>query len=289
MRLLVLLSLFILSLNAQKVLVINSNVSIEKYKNVQSSFSENFKYPFDFIDISKMNKKEIKEYLYDEYPDVVYAIGAKAYQYTNLYIPEKTIFFSSIINYKRLNLTRNRNGVSNELYSGMNLTIIKSLFPKTKKLSVIYSEYTKDLYESFKQSAKNVNIEILAHKIDKKSMVKISELKKSDGLILVADPLLLKNEKEVKKLFKQMKEIKKPIFSYDRVFINFGATLAISAHNPTIGNQIALMMTSYLKNEEYKNIQIPIGTNVIFNKKIADEFGFEYNHSALSVVNEVIQ
>ena len=288
MRIIILLTL-VVSMYAQKVLLINSNTNIEKYKSVENSFKKSFNKPFETIDISKMSKEEIKEYLYDEYPDVVYSIGVKAYQYTNLYIPEKTIFFSSIINYKRLNLQNNRFGVSNELHAGMNLTIIKSLFFDIKKLNIIYSKYTQDLYESFKENAKKLGVEIIGEKLFNSSSLNVDKLNISDGLILLPDPILLKDENRVYELFRKIKQLKKPIFAYDKLFLDYGATLAISAHNPTIGNQIALMIGSHLKNSDFNNIQIPAGTEVIFNKKVADKLELKYNEFAISVVDKVIE
>lgn len=289
MRLLCIIALLVVSLYGNKILVINSNSSIDKYRSVENAFLMSFEKPYAVLDISEMSKNEIKKYLYDEYPDVIYVIGTKAYRYTNMFVPEKIIFFSSIINYKRLKLKDNRYGISNELHSGMNLTLIKSLFNRTKKLSIVYSDYTQDLYESFKENASLMKIEIIGQKISKNETIDKDILKQTDGFILIADPLLLKNEKTVISLFADMKELKKPIFAYHKLFINLGASLVISAHNPTIGRQIASMIEEFENKQEFTPIQIPMGTKVIFNKKIVDKLDIKYNKKALSVVDEVFE
>lgn len=289
MKILLFLTFFILNLYADKVLILNSNTNIEKYKSVQEEFIKNTKKPYEVLDISKLSPKEIKEYLYDEYPDIVYTIGLKAYRYANAYIPEKTIFFSSIINHNRLGISENRYGVSNEPHSGMHLTLIKSLFHETQTLSIIYSDYTKDLFENFKRSAANIGVKIIGEKITNDSFIEMQNMKRSDGLILIADPLLLKDEQRVMKLFENMKKIKKPIFAYHDLYIKFGASLVVSADNPTTGRQIAHMMHLFNDKQEFIKVQIPMGTNVIFNKKMVESLGINYNIDALSVVNKVIQ
>ena len=289
MKILFILALFILNIYADKVLILNSNANIEKYKSVQEEFIKNTKNTYEVLDIAKLSQKEIKEYLYDEYPDIVYTIGLKAYKYANRYVPEKTIFFSSIINHSRLNVGENRYGVSNELHSGMNLTIIKSLFHETQTLSLIYSDYTKDLFENFKRNAANIGVKIIGEKITNDSFIDVQNMKQSDGLILIADPLLLKDEQRVIKLFEDMKKIKKPIFAYHDLYIKFGASLVVSADNPTIGRQVAHMMKLFNDKKELIKIQIPMGTNVIFNKKMVENLGINYNEDALSVVSKVIE
>ncbi len=284
-----LLIFLFLNLHANDLLIINSNSNIEKYANVQQAFIKNYKGDYKVLDLLGLSKKQIEEYLYDEYPDIVYTIGTKAFSYANMYIPEKTIFFSSIVNYKRLNIQNNRYGVSNELYIGMNLTIIKSLFSKLDSFSIIYSEYTKDLYLNFKQNASTMGIKIVGQEISKNKDINKKLLKDSDGLIMIADPILLKDEKVVIDLFKEMNKLKKPIFAYHELFIQYGASLVISAHNKTIGAQVASMINHFKNNKDFSKIQSPMGTNVIFNKKVADTLEVQYNTHAFPVINKVVE
>ena len=99
MRVVFFIFMAIYCLNAETVLVVNSNSDVKKYTETVEEFSKTFNKPFKTLDISHKNSKEIKKHLYDEYPDIVYAVGAKAYHYTNEYIPEKEIYFSSIVDW----------------------------------------------------------------------------------------------------------------------------------------------------------------------------------------------
>ena len=208
MRVVYLIVILTVSLCAQSILILNSNNKIERYRTMEKSFESAIERPFVQMDICNKSEKEIEEYLYDEYPDIVYTIGTKAYQYAKKYLPEKQIFFSSIMNYKRLNMGKHIYGVSNELHTGMKLTLIKSLLPDTNSVSMVYSRYTKDVYESFKKEAAQFGIKVIGEKIDSGDEINIDMLGKADIFVMIADPLLVKDEGKVKRLYKKLKKKK---------------------------------------------------------------------------------
>lgn len=292
MRLILLISFFSLFLQAQNILVINSSTEVEKYKETIEAFSKSFNKPFKTLDISSKSQDSIKEYLYAEYPDIVYAVGAKAYQYANKYIPEKKIYFSSIVNWKRLHVNNERFGISNELHSGMQLTLIKSIFSGIKTIGVIYSQYTEDVVVDFTQNAKMLGINIVSKKVNKNSIKneKFDDIvKQSEATMLISDPTFLNDEKAVENLFESSKKYKKPIFAYHELFIKYGAVLAISIDNPTIGRQISAMIQSNIKGEEIKKIQYPAGTKVIFNKQVATQMDLKFSKNISFIATEVIE
>jgi len=292
MRLLVLLHLLLFVASAQSILLMNSSDNVEKYNQAATAFKENFHQPIKMINISDMNTKEIKKYLYDEYPDIIYTIGSKSYQYANRYLPEKTIFFSSIVNWKRLPLSKNQYGISNEVYSGMQLTLIKSIFPKISSIGVIYSKYTKNIVDSLKMNAQKLGIKIVAQEVNKESVKKKDFqplLKETQALILISDPVLLSEQEVVKDIFKESAKLNKAIFAYHQLFINYGALLTISVDNPTIGRQMATTITDYLQKQKISKVQYPIGTKVIFNKRVADKLGISYNENISFLANEIVE
>ena len=289
MRFILSILLLTVSLYAETILVMNSNAKIERYKSMEKAFTKDIGKKFKRIDIGDMSQDQIKEYLYDEYPDIVYAIGTKAFQYARKYIPEKKIFFSSIINYKRFNIGKKSFGVSNELHPGMKLTLIKSLLNETKTISMIYSRYTKNVYESFKKEAKNVGIEVIGQKIDKDDVFDMSKLQKADVFVMIADPVLLKDEKKVKAFYKTMKKAKLPIVAYHPLYIKYGAVLVIAVDTQTVGRQVASMIKSDIDGVKFTAVQVPIGSKVIFNQREAKRMKIKCNKSALGVVNKVIK
>jgi putative ABC transport system substrate-binding protein len=282
-----------MSLYAQKILVLNSNDTISKYQETISSFKQEFKQPYTVFNISNKSEQIIKEYLYDEYPDIVYAVGVKAYQYAHEYLPEKDIYFSSIVNWKRLNKSYNTYGVSNELHSSMHLTLIKSIFSKVKNIGIIYSDYTSDIIEDFKSNAEPLNVNIIPYKINKSNINNESFnilLNKVDSIILIPDPILLNQQNNVKKLFNNAKSKKIALFAYHQLFLEYGALLSIAIDNPTTGRQIANMIQNNInKNVRIDRIQYPAGTKLIFNKKEALLQNVFFNKNITPLVNEIIE
>lgn len=292
MRLLVFISLFALCLHAQSVLVIQSNSEVKKYTQAVDEFTHTFTKPFKTLDISRKSSKEIQKALYDEYPDIVYAVGAKAYLYANEYLPEKEIYFSSVVDWKRLPLKGKRYGVSNELHSGMQLTLIKSIFNTVKTIGVVHSQYTQNSIDDLRRDGENFGIKILPIKIDEgsvNSLIFDDILQQCDAMMIISDPLFINSEQAVANLFLASKEAKKPVITYHELFIPYGATLAISADDLTTGRQIATMIEGNMNEESTEKIQYPAGTNILFNKKDATLIGIEFTPDITSIVTEIIE
>jgi putative tryptophan/tyrosine transport system substrate-binding protein len=292
MRVLFLLTLLTFFLQAQTVLVINSNSNVKKYNDAVEEFGKNFHSPFKTLDISDKNTQEIKNSLYDEYPDIVYAIGAKAYQYANHYIPEKEIYFSSIVDWKRMGINDHHYGVSNELYSGMQLTLIKTIFSDVKTIGIVYSQHTQNMVHDLTQNGSELGIRINSIKIDKESVPSIAFddfIGENDAILIIPDPLFIQNEKGVETLFASAKRGKKPIIAYHELFLHYGATLVISADNPTIGRQIAAMIDEGNTPDRGENVQFPAGTHIIFNKIEGEKIGIPISPDILSIATEIIE
>ena len=87
-----------------RILLINSDASVEKYKEAQEEFKKALARPVQEIHLEekKWNLPEVEDFLWDEDPDLVYCIGSKAYLVANKYVGNKDIIFSSVINWQRL-------------------------------------------------------------------------------------------------------------------------------------------------------------------------------------------
>ena len=175
----------------------------------------------------------------------------------------------------------------------MHLTLIKSIFSKIKNIGIIYSNYTKDIIVDFKNSAKALNINIIPYKIRKNNLKDESFtdlLTKVDSVIIIPDPILLKKQTLVKRLFHNARKENVALFAYHKLFLKYGAILSISIDNPTTGRQIANMIQDR-KNQNNKNntIQYPAGTKVIFNRKAALKQNIFFEKDILPLINEVIE
>ena len=279
-----------------KVLLINSDATVEKYRVAQEEFKKTYSRPVLEINLDdkKWKVPDVEDLLYDEYPDLVYCIGSKAYFIANRFVSEKDIVFSSIVNWQRLPVTKKTYGVSSELYSGMQMTLFRYIFPDVKKIGVLYSEkYNSQWFNAARAEAKEMGIEIIGQHISegKQTIKALKDLMpKVDVLWLIADPLIMTDKENLTEVFNECEAKKVPVFSYHDIFVEYGAVLIVSVDEPTIGRQAAGMakeITSVGKMEE--KVQYPAGSHIILNLKKVKEYGLPYKEEALSMVNQIVE
>jgi len=279
-----------------KILLINSDATVEKYKVVQEEFKKAFTHPVFEINLNdkKWRIPDIEEVLYDEYPDLIYCIGTKAYLIVNKYLSEKDIVFSSIINWHRLPVTKKTYGVSSELHPGMQITLFRYIFPEVKRIGVLYSEqYNSQLISDTKVEAKEMGAEIITRTVSKNEQT-VSALQELlpdlDALWLISDPVIMSDKKILMEVFKECDSKKVPVLSYHDVFTDYGAILIVSVDDSTIGRQAAGMATEILSVGKMENkVQYPAGSHIILNLKKIKKYGLHFNEEALGAVNQIIE
>ena len=279
-----------------KIMVINSNAAVDKYKIAQEEFTRSTSTPVVEIDLGERKWKlgEIEDLLYDEYPDLVYCIGTKAYLLARKFISDRNIVFSSILNWHRLPLTKKTYGVSSELNPEMQITLYRYLFPVLKRIGVLYSnKYNKQWFIEARAAGKEMGVEIIGRSLSKRRDV-LPELdgllKEVDALWLISDPVVMSDKKSLIEVFKQCDVSKIPILSYHDAFAEYGAMVIVYVDNPTTGRQAAAISREVLsKDVVRKKIQLPAGSHIFLNLKKADEYGLKYGEMALSMVNRIVE
>jgi putative ABC transport system substrate-binding protein len=279
-----------------KIMVINSNGSIDKYRIAQKEFTKLLPNPVMEVDLGgqKLKLREIEDLLYDQYPDLVYCIGTKAYLLANKFISDRNIVFTSIIDWQRLPLAEKTCGVSNELSPEMQITLFCYMFPGLNKIGVLFSpKYNRHWFKKAEQAANHMGIQLIGRPLSKKRNT-ISELKELvkeiDALWLIADPVILADKETVADLFKLCDEQLIPILTYHPAFAEYGAMMIISVDHATTGRQAATMTQEVLsKDTVHEKVQLPAGSHIILNLKKADEYGLKYGDSALDAANWIIE
>ena len=279
-----------------KILLINSDSAVEKYAVAQAEFKNSLSYPIKEINLGarKWKPQEIENLLYDEYPDLVYCIGTNAYLAANRFVGEKNIIFSSIINWRRLPLTQNRYGVSNELHTEMQITLFRYIFNNIDRIGVLYSEeYNTQWVNQAKNQAEDMGVEIIGIAVQAREEV-VSSLKKLitdvDALWLISDPVILSDKNILTQMFQLCDAQKVPVFSYHDAFAKQGAVLIVSVDNSTIGRQAAGIAVEVLAGEKMdERVKFPAGSEIIMNLNKVKEYGLEYNKDALASVNQLIE
>ena len=277
------------------ILLLNSDASVEKYRRPQEEFQKTIELPLSIVDIGKKkwDLADIEELVYDEEPDLIYCIGAKAFKMVRKYAGDTPIVFSSTINWLRLPLTEQSYGVSNELHAGMELMLFRYIFPEIQTVGVLYSQkYTGEWFKGAKKQAEEIEYTLLGHDVTKKSS--LSTLKKLlpqvDAFWLISDPEVIPSKEELHRILKECETRKIPVFSYHEAFAKFGVVLTVSVDIPTIGRQAAGLAMELLAGEiPEEKVQFPAGSHMILNMKTITEYNLPYNEEALGSVNAIIE
>ncbi|MDY6863408.1 MAG: ABC transporter substrate binding protein [Thermodesulfobacteriota bacterium] len=283
--------------NKPKILLINSNTSVEKYKVVQEEFKKVVSHSVLEVNLNEKKWKtpHIEDLIYDEDPDLIYCIGSKAYLIAHRYAPRKAIIFSSIINWLRLPATKKTYGVSNELHTGMQIMLFRYIFPGVKKIGVLYSkQYNSQWFNETRNNAGEMGIEIIGRSVSNKGKHD-SALKElipdMDAFWLISDPVIMSDKRIIFEIFKECDIKKMPVFSYHDVFTKYGAVLIVSVDNQTIGRQAAGIAMEVLSgyNETEEKVQFPAGSQITLNLKKVKKYGLQYRKEALDSINRIIE
>lgn len=276
------------------ILIVNSDTSVEKYLTIQQEFETEL----SSIKITNINlaKDSLPDILPDINPLLVYAIGSKAYNQVASTIKNKPLIFSSMINWRRFDISPNTYGVELELPAEMQLFMYSYLFPDISSLGVLYSEnHNKQWFELAVSQAKEVGLSLYGQNVINTADVsqKLEELlTKVDALWLISDPIVLHDVNQVQQIFDLTNTVKKPIFAYNTLFSKYGAVLTIASDLPTMGRQAADLAKSIIEKQfidTEEKIQLPAGSNITLNLKKVREYNININHSALSSVENIIQ
>ena len=277
------------------ILIINTDVSIKRYQMAQQEFT--LRLMSAGISTVTVNlatlKGTVAQIIARENPDLIYCIGSKAYLLTNQVDYGKHLVFSSMINWRRLPMSRLTYGVSNEISPKMQLFIYRYFFPQITKIGILYNKrYNHEWFNRALASSADVGIKIIGQTVEDPSQVENALeklLPEIDALWLITDPIVLASRSSVHHLFHASNVLRKPVFTYSSAFLKYGAALIISADVPTIGGQVANLARTLLANEKSATaVQEPVGSHITLNLCELEKQGIAFNEDAFDSVNRII-
>jgi putative ABC transport system substrate-binding protein len=281
-----------------EILLLNSDFSVEKYRIIDEEFRKTLS---SHIRVTRVDMKleisaasAIKRILASKNYRLIYCVGSKAYLLANQYAGEKPLIFSSVINWQRMQVTDKTYGVSNELHTGMQITLFRYIFPKIKKIGVLYSrEFSEEWFETAKAEAGAAGAEIIGRRVSGSHQT-LTELKDilpdAEALWLISDPVVMPDKNVLLNILKLCDRQKLPVFSYNSIFATFGAVLAVSVDAPTIGRQASGIAEELLSGSRPdEKVVFPAGTHIILNLHKVKAYGIQYNEESLGSVNQIIE
>jgi putative ABC transport system substrate-binding protein len=284
-----------LAVAESSVLVINSDDRIGKYHQTLKGFSENSMLNIVVLDMGNdsTDKAKISEAISSVKPDLIYAIGAKAYLAGYELKEHLPLLFSSLINWRRLPKDDKVYGVAMEVPLDYQFSMYSYFFPDVKNIGVVYSKkYNRELVSKAVETSRSLGIQLQPVALDKANELS-RVLKEMDGnvdaLWLIADPVVLSSANNLGQIFEITTKASIPVFSYEPAFQNYGTTITISADPQTIGRQSMAFAQAIVQRKTVAGIQDPVGTHIILNLKQVKAFHLKLNEEALDSVTKLIQ
>ena len=278
---------------AERVVVVNSDGAVEKYKAAQEAFRETLGKPVKAIDIAKMSDAAAERAIRAEAPTAVYCIGARAFLASSRAARGRPIVMSSAINWQRLpgSDAAQTHIIANELSSEAQLTMFRYFFPEVKRVGVLYSaEFNRQWIVDAAAAGRNVGVEVIGVSV-RSAQGAPSELShllpRVDALWITADPVVLVDETAARALFAAAAVARKPVFTYASAFAELSPTLIVAPDVATIGRQAAGLLQG-LGPGAKKQIESPAGSEVILNLRAVQEYGLELNNEAMDSVNRLL-
>lgn len=284
--------------NPAKILIVNSDASVSKYREVKSAFTSQInKQSVRTVELSidaNHPPEQLQNIIKSENPDLIFSIGSQAYQLSNQYGETKPILFSSAINWQRFGHRDNTFGIANELSVSQELSLSRYVLPGLNRIGVIYDpKFNSERITEARKQASELGLTLIElNSFDAESLEKNVEelLSKIDVLWLIADPTVLSDKETVEKIFNLSTEHKKPIITYSNAFMSYGASLIIAADTPTMGRQAANMAQNILLHERITElVQTPAGSHIALNVCQLNKINIHYNADALDAVNQIIE
>jgi putative ABC transport system substrate-binding protein len=282
-----------------KVVIINSARSVERYRLAEEAFSQQMSGQ-TLVDVNleevNMDVEDLTNLIERENPGLIYSIGSQAFQLSSKYQGDKPQLFSSVINWQRFPHHANVYGIANELSLSQELSLLRYLLPKATRVGVIFDpEFNRERIAEARTYSAEVGLTLVEKELDNSINEEVEDaldeiLPQIDVLWLISDPGILIDRGRVEGIFQAADEAGKPVYAYSDVFIRFGASLVAAPDIPTIGRQAATLAQSILLHEKPGvAVQFPIGTRITLSVCHLGKLKVGYNEDALDSVNQLIE
>ena len=274
-----------------KVLVINSDMTVTRYAEVQEAFKETLGAGVTEFDLAKSGEAQLRRTLAAENPGVIYCIGGKAYETATRLAKGRPIVLSTAINWERFKADpKSTRVIANELPAVGQLTLFRHFFPGIQRVGVVYNPgINKQWFDQAVAAGKEVGIEVVGRTITRNAQLgaALTELTgKVDALWLAPDPVVMETEAAVQLFFTRANAAKKPVFTYSTAFNALGATLVLAPDMPTIGRQAAGLVQEFASAAA---VNVPAGSEVTLSLVRVREYNLAFNREALDSVNHILR
>lgn len=281
--------------DARPVLVVNSDDSIARYQIPAASFAAAMRgHPVVTLDLhDRIDPVEtLQDYLNEYAVAGVYAVGAKALGAVNYLAPEVPVVYSAVLAWREFQRESDAHGIASDIAPDAQLIWFRHFFPDIKRLGLLYSDNNSHMLDNAIAAAKRTGLTLVPRRVahahsQAEQLQRL--LEDVDALWLISDPTVLSSTESITNLFAQADQKKVPVFSYKRLFVDYGATLSITADEVTSGRQAAVMLHQLMHADKpLPAVQFPAGSAITLNLDRVRRYQLNLNRTALDSVRELV-
>jgi putative ABC transport system substrate-binding protein len=281
-----------------RILIVNSDSTVEKYRETEAEFRHeiaDYTGRIASIALDRTERPEaVEQKIAAENPDLIYSIGSKAYQLASQSRKGKPVLFSSVINWQRFERGKDSYGIANELSLAQELSLLRYLLPGARRIGVLFDpNYSRERVAEARAYAAEVGLSLETQEVESADDLPDALdalLPKVDVLWLIADPGVLTDRDAIQGIFAAGERLRKPIYTYSDAYLSYGASLVVAADTPTIGRQAATLAESILRHERIADaVQTPAGSHITLNLCQLGKLKARYNLDALDSVNRLLE
>ena len=213
-------------------------------------------------------------------PDLVLAVGRHAARIARLGVNDEIpVVFAMVLNPQRDDLkTDSMTGISLEIPVRVQLSALKAIVPRAKKIGVIFNpSQMNELVVEARETAKELDLELIASRVDQPEDTPRALRAFASGIDafwLIPDPTVV-TPQAFRAILEFSQKDNVPFFAYNDAFVKAGALLSLGPNPSTIGGQACQMARQIFAGTSPADIPItsPQGLELFLNMRTSEQLG----------------
>ncbi len=238
----------------------------------------------------KFRDDEDRNNILDSHPGAVVAIGTAAFKRVRTITDLPVIYAMVMPSEVSSPLGPNISGVSIDISPETYLSTMKALFPKAKRIGLIYDpRNTAAFVEDAVKAARALGVELVTKQLHDPSQVlgALSEMRsKIDVLWMVPDPTVVVAQ-IVDYMLRFSFQNNVPIFTFSRKYVEMGAVASLDIDPYDMGAQVASIVNRISAGQAAGSSVYARKSHLTINKKMAKKLGLSIKEGSLADVDNV--
>jgi putative tryptophan/tyrosine transport system substrate-binding protein len=275
-----------ISAGTQKIIVVKS-ADLKPYQDVLKGLRDEC--GCDVQEVKLLGEDDRNKIL-NSNPSAIVAIGTAAFKKARLINNLPVIYTMVIPSETTPPLSSNISGVSIDISPETYLTTMMALFPKAKRVGLLYDpRNTAAFVEEAMKAARATRMELVTEQVRDSSKIPevLNELQqKIDILWMIPDPTIVGAD-IVEYMLQFSFQNKIPIVSFSKKYVDMGAVASLDIDPYDMGEQVASMVGKVLSGKSIGSIVYARKSRLTINKKIASKLGLKINDDLFVEVDKI--